>query len=255
MNFERACFYELNDGTGTSVSDTLGNGPAGTVAGTTAGIWANAGGITVNNAAGAAGDNAILLKSDYIDQMMRLDNLAGSVVMMWWFKQPQVPSSGTQCIASYGDINTNTDGGYAVKATDCGLIYSIRGGATWEARGPVLTDILTTAQNDTWFAYGVQIDVFSGKVVSAGYVNGFPQRGARIFNIESAIPRVASSGCGARLLAAANGVNNSGQQLWGQTQVKRFFIGRTSGDQRHNIPKWMQAFYETTSGTPSFMVS
>lgn len=252
-NLAAAVFYPLDEGTGTTVSDALGNGPAGSIAGTLTNIWSNSGAFTISNGAGAAGDNAIRLQSSYIDNLMRLDNLNGSIVVMFWLKQPQPPSSGAQCSFSYGDINSNTDGGYAFYADSCGAIYSIRGGATWQARGPANAAPLTATYNNRWFAYCIQLDVIDGVVVTSAYINGYPYWGARLFNLESALPRVASSGCGARFLAAAYGQNGSGQQMWGQTQVKRLLIGRTNGDLREDVPKWAKEFYETTSGIPSFV--
>src|SRR5574340_251945 len=251
-NFTHAAFYQLNDGAGTSTAESLGLGaPAGSIAGTTTGIWANADCLTINNASGAAGDNAILLRSSYIDEMCRLDNLSGSIVVMLWINQPAEPTNGA--IFGYGRVGNNTDGGYAVKCDDLGLIYSIRGGATFEYRTVANAEALGSGQRNTWFAFGAQIDVIDGRVITAAYQNGYPGKGSRVFNLESALPRVDSAAVGARLLATPNGASTSSQPMWGQTQVKRAFVGRTNGDQRHNIPKWMKAFYDTTTGIVPFM--
>lgn len=258
MNFTKAVFYELAEGTGTSVVDTLGNGPAGTIAGTTTNIWSNAGAFTIDNAthaSGVAGDNAIKVQDAYIDAMMDLTTLEGSsLVLMYMLNQPQVPT-GTKYIMSYGDVGSNTDGAYAVSDQNQLCVYSVRGGATSEFGGAITVDPILTAQNNTWVSYGYQLDLFNGKLVSSGYANGNPGRGCRIFNLEATLPRVAANGCGIRLLARGSGVTGAANFMWGQTQIKRVFIARTNGDQRHNIPVWCNAYYNDTAGTVPFMVS
>lgn len=255
MNFDKAVFYTLAEGTGTSVSDALGNGPAGSVQGTTTNIWANAGGFTVSNSAGAAGDNAIKIQDTYIDELCRLDNLNGSVVLMYWMRQPQVPNSGTRYIMSYGDIGTNTDGAYSLIDQSHVAVYSVRGGATFEFGGGANTESIVAAQNNQWLAYWANFDVLDGRLVVSCGINGTPQRGSRLFNLESALPRVASNGSGVRLLGRGAGASGSANFIWGQTQVKRVFIGRVNGDQRHNIPQWAKQFYNTPTGIPDFMVA
>lgn len=251
--FASVVFYTLDDGIGTVVQDALGNGPDGVITGTTTGVWANADCFTINEASGGVGDNAIRLQGGYIDDLLRLDNLNGTIVAMWQLNQPQPPSSGAQCILSYGDINSNVDGGYAIYADTLGLIYSVRGGATWVARGGNCAQALSAAQNNQWFSYGVQIDVIDGQCVIAAYINGYPYWGARAFDLEGYLPRIASSGCGARLLAAAYGINGASQFLLGQTRVKRFLIGRVVNDARHDIPKWAKQYHEVSSGIPPFV--
>lgn len=253
MNFSRACFYKLDEGSGVTVSDSLGNGPVGTIAGTITNIWANPGCFTISNAAGAAGDNAIRLQGAYIDELCRLDNLeTGSVIVMLQMNQPQVPTTGTRCFFGYGDTGTNTDGGYAIQDQGQGFLSSVRGGAVNSYRGPVVHDVLTAAQNNTWLSFGYQIDVVAGQCVYSGYNGGDPSRGMRMFDLEAALPRVDSVGGGARICAKPSGLNGSVAALWGQTKIKRVFIGRTSGEQRHNIPKWMAQFAEDNV---SFMTS
>lgn len=256
MNFSRACFYTLDEGAGVAVADALGNGPDGAIVGTTTNLWANAGGLTVSNAAGSAGDNAIKFLGDYIDQLCRLDNLEGSLVWMYWIKQPQMPTGG-QTIFSYGDVGSNVDGGYYLNHPVQSLVYSIRGGSTWQAgTNSSNTEPLLAADNDVWRAICIQFDVFDGKLHISGAIDGFPQRGNRLFNLEAGLPRVASNGTGMRFLARGyNAAALSDQFVWGQTQVKRLFVGRVDGEQRHNIPKWFQQFYETATGIPGFMVA
>lgn len=254
MNFEKSVFYELADGTGTSVVDTLGNGPTGSIQGTTTNIWSNAGCFTISNASGAAGDNAIKIQDSYIDEMMRLDNLSGSIVVMYMLNQPQVPSSGTRAIFSYGNTGSATDGAYALADLSNSVFYSIRGGATSEFGGTNTCESLTASENNTWFSYGFQLDVIDGRVISSSYINGEPHRGCRLFNLEAGLPRVDTAGCGIRLFARSSGASTSTNFMWGGTKLKRVFIGRVSGDQRHNIPAWCEEYYTTQSGTPSFMV-
>lgn len=254
MNFDNAVFYLLDEGAGSSVYDSLSNGPTGEIVGTHTNIWSNPGNLTIGASAGTVGDNAIKLRGSYIDDLMRLDNLNGSIVVMYWLRQPQIPTSGSRYVLSYGDIGSNADGAYAIQDMSNYLVYSRRGGATFESCGYSITEPLTSSKNNTWFAYCIEIDVIDGKVVFSSYINGTPQRGIRVFNLEPALPRVDSAGAGIRLLGRAAGVNGSADYLWGGTQVKRMFIGRSSGEHRHNIPTWARQFYENTYTTPEFVV-
>lgn len=243
MNFSHSCFYKLDEGAGVAVSDSLGNGPIGAVVGATTNIWANAGCFTISNSAGAAGDNAIKLQSSYIDELCRLDNHShGAFILMLEVNQPQVPTTGTRGFFGYGDTGTNTDGAYLIQDQGQGLVYSVRGGATNFYRGPVVHDVLTASFNDVWVPFGYQIDVADGACIYSGYNGGDPARGMRIFDFDGALPRVASSGSGARICARPSGANGSAAHLWGQTKIRNVFIGRVDGEQRNNIPKWMARY-------------
>lgn len=262
MNFSHSLFYKLDEGTGTTVSDSLGNGPVGTVAGTLTNIWANAGGITVSNAQGASGDNAIKLQNAYIDAMCDLSTMVNqSLVMMFWFKQPVV-SAGGIFLLSYGQLikAANPDGAWAIASDNQFSFYWEKlGGSGYLSRGAGSIEPLAagtaTETNGTWHAYSIQIDVFDGKCFVSGCMDGRPQRGARIFNIESGYPKLDTSGAGIRLLACAVGASGHGGYVYGQTQVKRMFIGRTVGEQRNNIPKWATAEYLAPTGIKDWMVS
>ena len=252
MNFSHKILYGLDEGTGTTVSDALGNGPVGTVVGTTTGIWANADCLTINNAQGAGGDNHIKLQNAYIDQMCDLSTLSNqSLVMMFWFNQPQVVT-GAPFLMSYGQLTktSNPYGAWGIAADNAFTLYFEKiGGSGYISRAAGTIEPLAagtpTETNNTWHAYTVQIDVFDGKVFVSGCIDGRPQRGARIFTLESAgFPMVDGQGAGIRLLAACTAnVNTVDGQMWGQTKLKQFFIGRTSGEQRNNIPKWATRFY------------
>lgn len=256
MNFTSAAFYKLDEGTGTTVSDALGNAPDATVIGTTTNLWANADCLTVSNAQGAAGDNAIKVVDPYFDAMLRLDDLDGSsILLMYWMKQPEPPSSGTRFIMSYGDLSNNTDGGYGLQDQILVPNYSLRGGLTWQNTGLTITEPVDASNNNVWTMMGFQIDLFGGKLVCNGYMDGEPNRGARLFALEATLPRADSLGAGLRLLARGKATGTTDNYVWGQTQYKRFFLGRVNGDQRHLVPVWMKAFYDTTTGIPSFMTA
>ena len=251
MNFTHAVYYPFDEGAGTTVSDALGNGPAGTVAGTTTGIWANAGCLTINNAQGASGDNYIKLASAYLDAMCDLSTMADqSLVMMFWFNQP-VPTTGVPFLLTYGQLlkATNPDGAWGIGADNQWIFYNENiGGSGYISRAAGCIEPLATgtptATNGSWFAYTVQIDVFDGRAYISGCMDSRPQRGVRLFNIEGAnMPKLDSSGAGIRLLAAGVGADGAGGNMWGQTMVKGIFIGRTNGEQRNNIPKWATRFY------------
>lgn len=252
MNFTNAIHYQLNEGSGTTVSDALGNGPAGTVAGTTTGIWANAGCLTINNAAGAGGDNHIKLQNSYIDALCDLSTLNNqSLVMMFWFNQPQAVT-GAPFLMTYGQIikASNPYGAWGIAADNAFTPYFEKNGASsYISRAAGMIEPLAagtpTETNGQWHAYTVQIDVFGGRCYASGCMDGRPQRGARLFTLEdNGFPTVDGQGAGIRLLAACtSNVNTVGGQLWGQTQIKSFFLGRTSGEQRNNIPKWATRFY------------
>jgi len=246
MNFSHSLFYKLDEGSGSTVSDSLGHGPVGTIAGTLTNVWANAGNLTISNAAGSGGDNSIKLQNAYIDQMCDLSTLEGkSLVMMFWYRQPVLISSGDPFLMSYGRMQPNGQVvGFGLGAIGMTFQHGSADGASIVSRGAGCIEPLTANENNEWYAYSVQIDVFDGRVVVSGCMDGRPQRGARIFNIEAdGLPTVDTSGTGLRLLAAASGVSGSAGYLWGQTQIKNFFIGRTNGEQRHNIPKWATRFY------------
>jgi hypothetical protein len=264
MNFSHSMFYKLDEGSGSTVSDALGHGPVGTIAGTLTNVWANAGGLTISNAQGSSGDNAIKLQSAYIDAMCDLSTLEdNSLVMMFWFKQPIPVSSGVPFLLTYGQIlkAANPDGGWGIAADNAFTFYWEKlGGTGYLSRGngciePLATGSITET-NNVWHAYCVQIDRFDGKCNVSGCMGGRPQRGARLFNLEAdGYPKQDTSAAGLRLLAAATGVSSSGGGVWGQTQIKRIFIGRTNGEQRNNIPKWANQFYLNDTGTPDWMVS
>lgn len=252
MNFSHKVFYGLDEGSGTTVSDSLGNGPSGTVAGTTTNIWANADCLTISNSAGSGGDNHINLQNAHIDQMCDLSTLDGnSLVMMFWFNQPQAVT-GAPFLMTYGQIikTSNPYGSWGISSDNSFTPYFEKiGGSGYIARGAGVIEALAagtiTETNNTWHAYTVQIDVFDGKMMVSGCMDGRPQRGARIFTLEdSGFPTVDGQSAGIRLLAACTtNVSTVGGQLWGQTKVKQFFLGRTSGEKRHMIPKWATRFY------------
>lgn len=134
MNFTQSAFYKLDDGAGTAAADALGNAPSLAVIGTTTNLWANADCLTISNAAGAAGDNALKSVDAYFDAMLRLDDLEGSsVVLMFGVNKPQVPTTGARVMFTYGNIAGNTDGGYGVYDQAHIPLYSVRGGATWQS--------------------------------------------------------------------------------------------------------------------------
>lgn len=263
MNFSHSLFYKLDEGAGSTVSDSLGHGPAGTIAGTLTNVWANAGGLTVSNAAGSAGDNAIKLQNAYIEEMCDLSTLDGnSLVLMFWFNQPQA-STGAPFIMSYGQLikASNPDGAWAIASDNQFSFYWEKlGGSGYLARGvgniePLAAGTITET-NGVWHAYCIQIDKFDGKCNVSGCMDGRPQRGARLFNLEAdGFPKLDSSGAGIRLLACAVGASGSGGFMFGQTQVKRIFIGRTNGEQRNNIPKWANDFYQNDSGINDWMAA
>jgi len=251
MNFSHKIFYGLAEGAGTTVADSLGNGPAGTVAGTTTGIWANADCLTINNAAGASGDNHIKLQNAHIDAMCDLSTLDGnSLVMMVWFNQPQAVT-GAPFLMSYGQLlkTANPYGAWGIAADNAFTPYFEKIGASgYISRAVGMIEPLAagsnTETNGTWHAYTVQIDKFDGKMMASGCMDGRPQRGARLFTLEdNGFPTVDGQASGIRLLAACISGSSVGGQMWGQTKVKGFFLGRTNGEQRNNIPKWATRFY------------
>lgn len=258
MNFSHSVFYKLDEGAGTTVSDSLGNGPVGTVGGTLTNIWANAGCITVSNAQGAAGDNYIKLQNAHIDAMCDLSTLNGnSLVMMFWFRQPVPVSSGGPMLIAYSDAleNPQVTGFWAVGAyNDFAPQFVKKGGTSLFNRSFGTIEALTANENNTWYSFCIQIDIFDGKCSVSGTMNGKPQRGMRMFDLETALPSADDEGRGLTLLAAANAASYVAQ-VWGQTQVKRVFIGRTNGEQRHNIPKWANDFYLNATGINDWMVS
>lgn len=257
MNFSRAAFYKLDEGAGTSVADTLGNAPAGTIVGEATNLWANAGCMTESKAAGAAGDNAIKLIDPYFDELMRLDTLEGSsLLFMYWLNQPQVPATGTRFLFTYGDILSTVDGGYGcTDAQGHVATYSIRDVTTWQSGVLTVTEPMPAAENGNWMCFGIQFDLYDGRLVIQGNINGHPNRAYRLFNLESALPRADSSGAGLRLFGRGTAGGGSNNYLFGQTQVKRAFIGRTNGDMRHRLPIWQREFYEQATGVPDWMVS
>lgn len=256
MNFSHSAFYELADGAGVAATDSLGNAPNGSIIGTTTNLWANAGCLTIGNAQGAAGDNAIKVVDAYMDAMLRMDDLEGSsIVLMYWVNQPQIPSSGARVICSYGNIAGNTDGAWALYDQTHIPLYSVRGGATWQSPSLVVNEPQTTAENDVWMAYCIQLDVFDGKLAVSSCINGQPNRGLRLFNLEPALPRVDTSGAGLRLLGRGLSGGGSSSFVWGQTKYRRMFIARTNGDQRHMIPVWAKSHYDNATGVPDWMVS
>lgn len=252
MNFSHKILYGLDEGTGSTVSDSLGNGPVGTIAGTLTNVWANADCLTISNAAGSGGDNAIKLQNAYIDTLCDLSTLNNqSLVMMFWFNQPQAVT-GAPFLMTYGQIikATNPYGAWGIAADNAFTPFIEKvGGSGYITRAAGMVEPLAagtpTETNGQWHAYSVQIDAFDGKVMASGCMDGRPQRGARLFTLEqNPMPTVDGQGAGIRLLAACTtNVNTIGGQMWGQTKIKQFFLGRTVGEQRNNIPKWATRFY------------
>jgi len=246
MNFSHKVFYGLDEGSGTTVSDSLGNGPVGTIAGTQTNVWANSGSLTISNAAGSGGDNSIKLQNAYIDELCDLSTLDDqSLVMMFWFNQPQAVT-GAPFLMSYGQLTktANPYGAWGIAADNAFTPYFEKiGGSAYVSRSVGMIEPLAagtaTETNGQWHAYSVQLDVFDGKVIASGCMGGRPQRGARLFTLEeNGMPTVDGQGAGIRLLAACTAnVNTIGGQMWGQTKIKQFFLGRTVGEQRNNIPK------------------
>lgn len=270
MNFSHAIFYQLNEGSGTTVSDALGKGPTGTVTGTTTGIWANADCLTVNNAQGASGNNAIKLQNAYIDELCNLSTLANqSLVVMFWFNQPMLVTSGTPFVFTYGKLlkGSPSSGAFGIAGdNDFSINYTTPNGATLINRGATMMSELGSSLdpgwNDVpenkWYAISMQFDVFDGKCFVHSCVNGRPQRGVRMFEFETAgFPRDDSIGTkvGIQLLAASDNNGAGIGNLWGQTRVKRVFVGRTSGEARNMIPKWAHSFFENKTGILDWMIT
>jgi hypothetical protein len=261
MNFSHSLFYKLDEGIGSTVSDSLGNGPAGTIGGTLDNIWANAGGLTVDNpthVTTAVGDNYIKLQNAYIDEMCDLSTLEGnSLVMMFWFRQATATISGGPMLIAYSEAleNPNVTGFWAIGCNnDFTPQFVKKGGTALFSRSVGCIEALTASENDTWFAVSIQIDIFDGKCCVSGCLNGHPQRGMRMFDLELALPSADDESRGITLLAAANAASYVAN-VWGGTQVKRMFIGRTNGEQRHNIPKWAWDFYLNDTGINDWMVA
>lgn len=257
MNFTHSIFYKLDEGTGTTVSDSLGNGPVATIGGTLTNIWANAGALTVNGASGIVGDNFIKIQNAHIDAMCDLSTLNGnSLVMMFWFNQPVPVSAGGPMLIAYSEAleNPNVTGFWAVGAyNDFTPQFVVKGGTALISRAAGSIEALTANENNVWYAYCVQIDIFGGKCSVSGTMNGKPQRGMRMFDLELSLPSADDEARGLVLLAAANAAGYVAQ-VWGQTQVKRVFIGRTNGEQRHKIPLWANDFYLNATGVNDWMV-
>lgn len=254
MNFTASAFYKLDEGTGATVADALGKAPDLSVIGTTTDIWANADCFTISKPAGAAGDNALKAVDAYFDAMLRLDDLDGSSILLaYQINQPQVPSSGARIVMSYGDFGNTTDGGWGVYDSNHIPTWSLRSGGTWQQNGHTVIEPLTAAENGVWTSLAVQLDLFDGRLVATGYINDYPNRGCRLFSAEASLPRADTTGAGFRLFGKGSSGGGSANFLWGQTQLRRVFIGRTNGDQRHNVPKWVKSLSDASGGIPSFM--
>ena len=122
----KAVYYKTNEVSGTTISDSLGNGPSLSIGGVTSGIWANPGWITYHS----AGNTIQAVGNTYIDSLFSMVGFGGSIIIAidYW----------------YGTIPTTTEALFAIWRTQgaVGGFRIARSGGTgvlgayWTAPGP-----------------------------------------------------------------------------------------------------------------------